>query len=117
MDDRARHRRAPPDPRDLRDADVLSESVLRPDHRRRGSHDHPHEHFGPVDPSFLATRQGIRTTWISLGGLATTALVQLAVVLVSGSVALLADTIHNFADGLTAIPLLIAFRLARRPPS
>jgi cation diffusion facilitator family transporter len=82
-----------------------------------GGHDHPHEHFGPVDPSFLATRQGVRTTWISLGALAITAIIQLAVVLASGSVALLADTIHNFADGLTAIPLLIAFRLARRPPS
>ena len=80
-------------------------------------HDHPHEHLGPPDPSVLATRQGVRATWISLGGLALTAVVQLAVVAVSGSVALLADTIHNFADGLTAIPLLIAFRLARRPPS
>ncbi len=82
-----------------------------------GDHDHGHEHFGPADAATLATRQGTRATWISLGLLAVTALVQLAIVSVSGSVALLADTIHNFTDALTAIPLLIAFRLARRPPS
>ena len=76
-----------------------------------------HEHFGPADPSTLATRQGTRATWISLGLLALTAVLQLGVVIVSGSVALLADTIHNFSDALTAIPLLIAFRLARKPPN
>jgi cation diffusion facilitator family transporter len=63
------------------------------------------------------TAQGVRATWTSLGGLALTAAVQLAIVWVSGSVALLADTIHNFTDALTAIPLLIAFRLGRRPPN
>jgi len=78
---------------------------------------HGHEHFGPADAATLATREGTRATWISLGVLATTAVLQLAVVGVSGSVALLADTIHNFTDALTAIPLLIAFRLARRPPT
>lgn len=81
------------------------------------THDHPHEHFGALDATLLATRLGVRATWISLLALAGTALVQLAIVAVSGSVALLADTIHNFTDALTAIPLLIAFRLGRRPPS
>src|SRR5438477_888163 len=76
-----------------------------------------HEHFGPADAALMATRAGTRATWLSLGGLAVTAAIQLVVAMLSGSVALLADTIHNFADGLTAIPLLIAFRLARRPPS
>jgi cation diffusion facilitator family transporter len=76
-----------------------------------------HEHFGPADLSALATRQGVRATWISLGALAITALAQLVIVAMSDSVALLADTIHNFTDALTAIPLLIAFRVARRPPS
>lgn len=81
------------------------------------THDHPHEHFGALDATLLATRLGVRATWISLVALAATALLQLAIVAVSGSVALLADTIHNFTDALTAIPLLIAFRLGRRPPS
>ena len=49
--------------------------------------------------------------------LALTAVLQLGIVAISGSVALLADTIHNFTDALTAIPLLIAFRLARRAPT
>ena len=65
----------------------------------------------------MATSQGVRITWITLGLLALTAGAQLAVVALSGSVSLIADTIHNFTDALTAIPLLIAFRLARRPPN
>src|SRR5207342_1392818 len=76
-----------------------------------------HEHLGPADAATLATRDGVRATWISLGVLALTAGIQLAVVAASGSVALLADSIHNLTDALTAIPLLIAFRLARKPPS
>jgi cation diffusion facilitator family transporter len=80
-------------------------------------HEHAHEHFGPPDAAALATSQGVRATWISLGALAFTAIVQLAIVLLTGSVALFADTIHNFTDALTAIPLLIAFRLGRRPPN
>jgi cation diffusion facilitator family transporter len=54
---------------------------------------------------------------VSLAGLAATAAMQLAVVLVTGSVALLSDTIHNFADALTAIPLGLAFWLGRKPPN
>ncbi|MEA2521004.1 MAG: hypothetical protein QOI81_650 [Actinomycetota bacterium] len=65
----------------------------------------------------MATSQGVRVTWITLGLLGLTAGAQLAVVALSGSVSLIADTIHNFTDALTAIPLLIAFRLARRPPN
>jgi cation diffusion facilitator family transporter len=78
---------------------------------------HGHGHLGPADAATLATREGTRATWVSLGILALTAAIQLAIVTVSGSVALLADTIHNLTDALTAIPLLIAFRLARRPPT
>ena len=78
---------------------------------------HRHEHFGPADAASLATREGSRATWISLAILALTAGVQLAIFAASGSVALLADTIHNATDALTAIPLLIAFRLARRQPT
>jgi cation diffusion facilitator family transporter len=53
----------------------------------------------------------------SFVGLLATALFQLVVVVISGSVALFADTIHNFADAATAIPLAIAFAFARRKPS
>jgi cation diffusion facilitator family transporter len=76
-----------------------------------------HEHLGPADAATLASRAGTRATWMSLGILALTAGIQLAVVGASGSVALLADSIHNLTDALTAIPLLVAFRLARKPPS
>ena len=61
------------------------------------------------------TDRGIRAIKWSLAGLALTALVQLLIVVVSGSVALLADTIHNFSDCLTAIPLWVAFVIGRRP--
>ena len=83
---------------------------------RKRNDDRGHDHLGP-DPVVLATRDGIRATWISLAALLVTAGFQLAIVAASGSVALLADTVHNFTDALTAIPLLIAFRLGRRPPS
>ncbi|MBI4491212.1 MAG: cation diffusion facilitator family transporter [Chloroflexi bacterium] len=67
-----------------------------------------------------AAESNARGTWalkLSLVGLGATALFQLAVVLASGSVALLADTVHNFSDALTAVPLWIAFALSRRAPS
>jgi cation diffusion facilitator family transporter len=60
---------------------------------------------------------GVRALKLSLVGLAVTAAIQLVVVLVSGSVALLGDTLHNFADALTALPLWLAFNLGRRPPT
>ena len=82
---------------------------------REPSHEHRHEHFGAVDSTLLATAQGVRVTWASLTLLAATAAAQAVVVILTGSVALLADTIHNFTDALTAVPLLIAFRLGRRP--
>lgn len=60
---------------------------------------------------------GIRATKISLIGLGITAAFQMLIVVFSGSVALLSDTIHNVADALTAIPLWIAFALGRRRPT
>jgi cation diffusion facilitator family transporter len=60
---------------------------------------------------------GIRAVKISLLVLLATAAAQLLVVILTDSVALLADTIHNFSDALTALPLWVAFVLARRPPS
>jgi cation diffusion facilitator family transporter len=93
----------------------MSPDVPTADEHREPPHEHRHEHFGTVDAALIATAQGVRATWISLTILAITAVAQAIVVVVTGSVALLADTIHNFTDALTAIPLLIAFRLGRRP--
>jgi cation diffusion facilitator family transporter len=61
-----------------------------------------------------ASAQGMRTLWISLAGLGATAVLQAIVVGLSGSVALLGDSIHNAADALTAVPLGIAFMAGRR---
>jgi cation diffusion facilitator family transporter len=77
-------------------------------------HDHTH---GTINPALLATERGIWAVKWSLVGLAATALLQSIVVIFSGSIALLADTIHNVADAGTAIPLWIAFSLTRRKAS
>ncbi|HET9909319.1 MAG TPA: cation diffusion facilitator family transporter, partial [Anaerolineales bacterium] len=104
------------------------------DHDHDHDHDHEHEHsrnpivewfkhtFAPHDHGYqtaaldaaLATDRGIWAVKISLVALLVTALFQVVIVAISGSVALLADTIHNFSDALTAIPLGIAFTLSRR---
>jgi cation diffusion facilitator family transporter len=76
---------------------------------------HTHDPHDSIDDALEASAAGIRAVKISLLGLATTAGLQLIVVIISGSVALLADTIHNVADALTAVPLWIAFALSRRP--
>jgi cation diffusion facilitator family transporter len=79
------------------------------------AHDHDHgEHghsHGLVDPSIVRSRDGVRTVSIALAILLVTALAQTAIFVASGSVALLADLIHNFGDALTAVPLGIAFFL------
>jgi len=64
-----------------------------------------------------ASAAGMRALWLSLAVLAATAGLQAVVVALSGSVALLGDTLHNAADALTAVPLGVAFLLGRRPPS
>src|SRR6202035_3237425 len=76
-------------------------------------HGHGHSH-GVVDPSIAASDRGLWALKWSFVGLMLTAAIQVVVVMLSGSVGLLADTIHNFADAATAIPLGIAFWLARR---
>ncbi|MBA3651940.1 MAG: cation transporter, partial [Chthoniobacterales bacterium] len=83
----------------------------------RGTFAHSHRASDRIDDSMESNERGIRALKLSLIGLSITALLQLGVVLVSGSVALLADTIHNFADAGTSIPLWIAFALSRRGPS
>jgi cation diffusion facilitator family transporter len=103
------------------------------DHDHDHAHDHDHEHAGgvrgwvtglfrphshdaadSVDAALESSAQGIRAVKISLVALAVTAALQMLVVAASGSVALLADTIHNFSDALTAVPLWIAFVVGRR---
>jgi len=104
------------------------------DHDHDHPHDHDHKHPSGIwgfisqamhinghehaslnaDAAFNATQEGIRTVWLALGALGLTSLLQIGIVAISGSVALLADTVHNIGDTLNSIPLLIAFYLARR---
>ncbi|RWQ46681.1 MAG: cation transporter [Mesorhizobium sp.] len=84
-----------------------------------GHHDHvsgSHSH-GVIDATIATTDRGIWAIKWSFVILAITAAMQMVVVALSGSVALLADTVHNIGDATTAIPLWIAFLLARRKPS
>ena len=78
--------------------------------------DHKHQH-GVVDPSLFSTERGIHAIKLSFWVLFITAVIQATVVMKSGSLALLADTIHNFADAATAIPLWIAFRFSPKKPT
>ena len=78
---------------------------------------HSHDAADSVDDALEASNQGIHAVKLSLGLLGLTALLQVGIVVISGSVALLADTIHNFSDALTAVPLWVAFVIGRRPAS
>src|SRR5579859_8221169 len=78
---------------------------------------HSHDAADKVDAAMEASAEGLRALWISLTVLAATAVLQAIVVVLSGSVALLGDTLHNAADALTAVPLAIAFIAGRRPPT
>lgn len=106
------------------------------DHEHPHDHDHEHDHdhsggvFGLIaqvfhlhghehaslaeDAAFSSNQLGIRTIWVALAALGVTSLLQVGIVALSGSVALLADTAHNIGDTLNSIPLLVAFYLARR---
>ncbi|CAM5743344.1 cation diffusion facilitator family transporter [Mycolicibacterium aubagnense] len=101
------------------------------DHAHDHAHDHGHSHglwgavkgiFAPhshdaadsVDSALESSAAGIRAVKISLLVLGLTAVVQIVIVVASGSVALAADTIHNFSDALTAVPLWIAFALGTK---
>ena len=76
---------------------------------------HSHDVTGSLDQELVASSDGMRALKVSVGILLLTACIELVIVAVSGSVALLGDTIHNFADALTAVPLGLAFWLGRRP--
>lgn len=97
-------------------------STETPAHDHHGDHAHGHEHardhahghghsHGLVDPSILRSRAGVRAVLISLGVLGAAAAVQAVVFVLSASVALLADLIHNAGDALTAVPVGAAFLL------
>jgi cation diffusion facilitator family transporter len=75
---------------------------------------HSHDAADSIDDALEASAVGIRAVGISLVVLGCTAVLQLVIVVVSGSVALAADTVHNFSDALTAVPLWIAFALGRK---
>jgi cation diffusion facilitator family transporter len=77
-------------------------------HQDHGHGDHGHSH-GLVDASIRRSRAGVRAVLMSLGVLGVAAVLQTVIFVLSGSVALLADLIHNFGDALTAVPLGIAF--------
>jgi cation diffusion facilitator family transporter len=86
----------------------MSEAHAHDDHDHDHDHGHGHSH-GLVDRSIVRSHEGVRAVSISLAVLGSAALVQLAIFASTGSVALLADLIHNAGDALTAIPLGIAF--------
>ena len=75
---------------------------------------HGHDSADRLDSALETSREGVRTLVSSFVALFATAVVQLALVMLTGSVALLGDTIHNFADALTAVPVGLAFVLGRR---
>jgi cation diffusion facilitator family transporter len=78
------------------------------------SHSHTH---GLIDPTIYTTKRGVWALKWSFSGLFLTSVLQIVIVMFTGSVALLADTIHNLGDATTAIPLWLAFTLERRKPS
>jgi cation diffusion facilitator family transporter len=99
------------------------------DHDHSHDHDHPrglrgaikkvfaphsHDSADSVDSALESSAAGIRAVKVSLLVLGVTAMVQIAIVVISGSIALAADTIHNFSDALTAVPLWIAFALSTK---
>lgn len=81
-----------------------------------GAHSHDHSDLAG-DEAFASNELGIRTVWLALVALAVTSVLQLAIVAMSGSVSLLADTAHNIGDAANSIPLLIAFYVGRRVAS
>ena len=110
----------------------MAEAHEHHDHGNEHEHDHDHDHGGflrslfgrhshdsaaSIDSALESSERGIRALWVSLVVLGATALLQLVIALLSGSVALLNDTFHNFADAFTALPLWLAFSLGRRRPS
>lgn len=78
---------------------------------------HSHDATEAIQTAEQASSEGIRAAWIGLAGMAATALLQIGIVVLSGSVGLMADTLHNVGHAITTIPLVLAFRLGRRAPT
>lgn len=92
-------------------ADPARRSIAQREHRiQRLLHAHDHTH-GPIDPSIRRSREGLRAVAISLAVLGIAALAQAAIFVLTDSIALLADLIHNVGDALTAVPVGAAFLL------
>src|SRR5258708_5659715 len=115
-------------------AGMSSDAYHGHDHHRHDGHEHrhgrgvagllraafaPHSHDAAesADQALTSSDSGMRCLVVSLTLLAVTAVIQMVIVIFSRSVALLGDTIHNFADPLTAVPLRLAFWLHRKPPT
>jgi cation diffusion facilitator family transporter len=90
--------------------------VVEPLSHHHHHHGHSHTH-GAIDPAIATSERGLWAVKWSLVGLLITAVLQAVVFWLSGSVALLADLIHNIGDAMTAFPLGVAFLLGRRPPT
>ncbi len=91
-----------------------ADGTIRSDHRGDHGHEHPPDHghsHGLVDRSIVRSRAGVKAVTTSLAVLGVAAIAQLLIFVLTHSVALLADLIHNFGDALTAVPLGIAFFL------
>jgi len=78
---------------------------------------HSHDSNEAIQSAEESSSEGIRAAWIGLGGMATTAILQMFIVAISGSIALLADTLHNVGHAATTVPLVIAFRIGQRAAS
>ena len=120
-----------PEPHEFETILTISQSGFTRTYSNKFTEDHSHDHSSgilrrlynkfnhshhiayKVDTAMESNERGIRTLKITLAILTITALFQLGIVTLSGSVALLADTIHNFADASTSLPLWVAFSLAR----
>ena len=74
---------------------------------------HSHDHSEAIQSADESSEVGIRAAWTGLAGMMATAVAQLVIVALSGSIALLADTIHNLGHAATTIPLIVAFRMGR----
>ncbi len=103
----------------IEDAIALATTV-EPEHSHGHDHSHRHGHshtHGAVDPEIATSERGLWAVKWSFVGLVITAIAQAVVFALSGSVALMADLIHNVGDAMTSVPLGVAFVLARAKPS
>ena len=78
---------------------------------------HSHDSNEAIQSAEESSNEGIRAAWIGLAGMGATAILQIFIVAISGSIALLADTLHNVGHAATTIPLIIAFRIGQRAAS